>query len=93
MSPSSVAQPRPALVAAIALVLAFAFLGMRGIWDPDEGRYTNVALVMLDTGDWLSPMRNAETGHWTKPPMTYWLVATSVALFGAVIAFQMGGKL
>jgi 4-amino-4-deoxy-L-arabinose transferase-like glycosyltransferase len=79
---SSVANPRPVFVATIALLLAFAFLGMRGIWDPDEGRYTNVALVMLDSGDWLSPMRNEATGHWTKPPMTYWLVASSVALFG-----------
>ena len=67
---------------AIACLLAFAFLGTRGVWDPDEGRYTNVALVMLDSGDWLSPMRNAETGHWTKPPMTYWLIAASVATFG-----------
>ena len=66
----------------IACLLAFAFLGTRGVWDPDEGRYTNVALVMLDSGDWLSPMRNAETGHWTKPPMTYWLIAAIVATFG-----------
>ena len=71
-----------ACVAALAVSLAFCFLGLRGVWDPDEGRYTNVALVMLDTGDWLTPMRNGETGHWTKPPMTYWLVAASVAVFG-----------
>lgn len=24
---------------AVSLILAFAFLGLRGIWDPDEGRY------------------------------------------------------
>ena len=41
-----------------ALALAFAFLGTRGLWDPDEGRYTNVALNMLDSGDWLNPKRN-----------------------------------
>jgi hypothetical protein len=69
-------------VAAVALVLAFAFLGSRGIWDPDEGRYTNVALTMLDTGDWLTPHRNYEVGHWTKPPLTYWAIASSVAAFG-----------
>ncbi len=70
------------LVAVVALMLAFAFLGARGIWDPDEGRYTNVGLVMLDSGDWLNPMRNHETGHWTKPPMTYWAIAASVGTFG-----------
>lgn len=66
----------------ISLILAFAFLGLRGIWDPDEGRYTNVALTMLDSGNWLEPMRNEDTGHWTKPPLTYWLIAASVATFG-----------
>ncbi|BCT92200.1 hypothetical protein LYSHEL_12240 [Lysobacter helvus] len=74
---------RPAIwIAAIALVLGLLFLGQRGIWDPDEGRYTNVALNMLDSGDWLNPRRNEEVGHWTKPPLTYWAIASSVAVFG-----------
>lgn len=74
---------RPAWAASlIALVLAFGFLGSRGIWDPDEGRYTNVALQMLDSGDWLNPKRHHESGHWTKPPLTYWAIAASVAVFG-----------
>jgi 4-amino-4-deoxy-L-arabinose transferase-like glycosyltransferase len=70
-------------VAILALVLAFGLLGSRGIWDPDEGRYSNVALNMLDSGDWLNPRRNDEVGHWTKPPLTYWAIAASVAVFGA----------
>ncbi|WP_225876160.1 ArnT family glycosyltransferase [Lysobacter solisilvae (ex Woo and Kim 2020)] len=69
-------------LAVVALVLALGFLGTRGIWDPDEGRYTNVALNMLDSGDWLNPRRSDEVGHWTKPPLTYWAIATSVASFG-----------
>ena len=69
-------------IVAMALVLALGFLGTRGIWDPDEGRYTNVALNMLDSGDWLNPRRNDEVGHWTKPPLTYWAIAASVAAFG-----------
>lgn len=70
------------LLPLLGILLGLGFLGSRGIWDPDEGRYTNVALVMLDSGDWLDPMRNEDTGHWTKPPVTYWLVAASVAAFG-----------
>ena len=74
---------RPALwVALIAVCLSLLFLGHRGTWDPDEGRYTNVGLNMLDSGDWLNPRRNEEIGHWTKPPMTYWAIASSVAVFG-----------
>jgi 4-amino-4-deoxy-L-arabinose transferase-like glycosyltransferase len=67
---------------ALALLLAFAFLGLRGIWDPDEGRYTNVALNMLSSGDWINPHRMHEVGHWTKPPLTYWAIGASVAAFG-----------
>ncbi|PPT91973.1 ArnT family glycosyltransferase [Xanthomonas theicola] len=72
----------PLLALGLCTLLAFAFLGLRGIWEPDEGRYTNVALTMLDTGDWISPKRSEEVGHWTKPPLTYWLVASSVEAFG-----------
>jgi 4-amino-4-deoxy-L-arabinose transferase-like glycosyltransferase len=69
-------------IAALALALALLFLGSRGIWDPDEGRYTNVALHMLDSGDWLDPHRSSEINHWTKPPLTYWAIASSVAVLG-----------
>ncbi len=66
----------------IVVLLAFTFLGTRAIWDPDEGRYTNVAVNMLESGDWVHPMRNEHVGHWTKPPLTYWTIAASVATFG-----------
>ena len=69
-------------IAALVVVLALLLPGMRGIWDPDEGRYTNVAMHMLDSGDWLEPHRSEEVAHWTKPPLTYWAIASSVATFG-----------
>lgn len=71
------------VLALVALLLALGMLGSRGLFDPDEGRYTNVALTMLDTGDWIDPHRNADTGHWTKPPLTYWAIAASIASFGS----------
>lgn len=79
---TSSTQISRAWVALLALVLAFSCLGSRGLWDPDEGRYTNVAIEMLDSGDWVSPRRNDDTGHWTKPPLTYWAVASSLSVFG-----------
>lgn len=69
-------------IALLAIALALLFLGSRGIWDPDEGRYSNVALHMLDSGDWLDPHRSDQVNHWTKPPLTYWAIASSVAVFG-----------
>ena len=38
-------------VLALSLLFGFAFQGSRGIWDADEGRYVNVALQMVDSGD------------------------------------------
>ncbi|SHE50618.1 ArnT family glycosyltransferase [Thermomonas hydrothermalis] len=69
-------------IALLALVLALTGLGARGLWEPDEGRYTNVALTMLDRGDWVSPHRSPDTGHWTKPPLTYWVLAASMGTLG-----------
>lgn len=63
-------------------MLALFFQGARGLWDPDEGRYSNVALQMVDSGDYLTPRRNDETMHVTKPPVTYWAIAASVDVFG-----------
>jgi len=72
----------PLAAFALALVLALFFQGARGLWDPDEGRYSNVALQMVDSGDYLTPRRNEETMHVTKPPVTYWAIAASVNAFG-----------
>ena len=67
----------------LALMLfALAFQGERGLWEPDEGRYTDVALEMLRAGNFLVPMLNPERPHFTKPPLTYWSIAASVRAFG-----------
>jgi len=81
--PPAVLRSPSLWIALTSVVLALCFLGTRGMWDPDEGRYTNVALNMLTSGDWLNPHRNHEVGHWTKPPLTYWAIASSIAVFGA----------
>jgi 4-amino-4-deoxy-L-arabinose transferase-like glycosyltransferase len=70
------------LVIGLSLVLAVAVEGARGLYRPDEGRYTAVALRMLETGDWLNPEIHHETAHYAKPPLTYWSLAASMALFG-----------
>jgi 4-amino-4-deoxy-L-arabinose transferase-like glycosyltransferase len=62
--------------------VAFAFQGSRGIWEPDEGRYTSAAINMHEGGDWLVPSVDGRHPHLTKPPMTYWAVASSIGLFG-----------
>jgi 4-amino-4-deoxy-L-arabinose transferase len=63
-------------------VLAFAFQGSRGLFEPDEGRYSDVALQMLDSGDLLVPHLDPEHPHFTKPPLTYWSIGAGIALLG-----------
>ena len=67
---------------ALLVVLAFAFQGTRGIWEPDEGRYTSAGINMHEHGDWLVPTVDGEHAHLTKPPLTYWALAASFALLG-----------
>ena len=46
---------------------------------PDSAH--EIAREMLVTGDWVVPRLKGEP-HWSKPPLTYWLVAASIAVFG-----------
>ena len=69
------------LVAAVA-AYSLAFQGSRGLWERDEGRYTNVALRMLDKKDFIVPTLSDEKPHFTKPPLTYWVIAAGVTLLG-----------
>lgn len=69
----------------VICVMAFAFQGTRALWEPDEGRYTAVALQMLDSGDFLLPRLNDERPHLTKPPITYWIIAAGIAMFGTSV--------
>lgn len=66
----------------LALALALSFQGIRGLWGPDEGRYSNIALQMVESGDWVTPRRHPEHTHFAKPPMAYWAIASSVSVFG-----------
>ncbi|HSQ70164.1 MAG TPA: glycosyltransferase family 39 protein, partial [Steroidobacteraceae bacterium] len=72
----------PAWLMLLLVVMAFAFQGTRGIWEPDEGRYTSTGINMLESGDWLVPTIDGEHAHLTKPPVVYWALASSFGVFG-----------
>ncbi|MEO8001989.1 MAG: glycosyltransferase family 39 protein, partial [Arenimonas sp.] len=70
------------LIFLLASILGFSFMGSRSLFEPDEGRYTNVALMIADTNEWISLHRHPDSLHFTKPPLTYWAIAASVKTFG-----------
>ena len=68
------------------LLALWFFLGLlpllvRPLWEPDEGRYAEIAREMLGSGDWLTPHLNGVL-YFEKPPLQYWLSALSMKLFG-----------
>ncbi len=64
-----------------ALVVSSLFQGSRGLYDRDETRYSECAREMLVTGSWLVPLRDFRP-HLTKPPLTYWAIASGLMVFG-----------
>ena len=71
-----------ALLAIGVLAYSLALQGSRGIWEPDEGRYTDIACQMLRSGDFVVPAFNDDVPHFSKPPLTYWATAAGIALLG-----------
>ncbi len=82
-TPEAVKARRREIAVLVLLVsLGWFAQGSRAIWEPDEGRYTAVALQMVRTGDWINPRLNHEVLHFTKPPLVYWLLAGAFETFG-----------
>lgn len=57
------------------------FLGSRALSVPDEARYTEIPRYMVMSGDYITPRLNG-IKYFEKPPLMYWLEASSIKLFG-----------
>jgi dolichol-phosphate mannosyltransferase len=68
------------VVMAAAVLLLFANLSYPLI-EPDESRYAMIAATMLETGDFVVPLRDGEP-YLDKPPLLYWLTVASFRCFG-----------
>ncbi len=68
-------------IACLVLAIALPFQGTRPLFESSEGRYALVAQEMLHSGDWLHPTIDGQP-HWTKPPLTYWILAIGMRAFG-----------
>jgi 4-amino-4-deoxy-L-arabinose transferase-like glycosyltransferase len=68
------------LLFAAFLLLTFD-IGHYGLFEPHEGHFAGVAREMILRGDWITPTLNGAP-YLNKPPLLYWLIATSYQLFG-----------
>lgn len=67
----------------VAITLLFAGLGLRDPWPADEPRFALVAKQMVESGQWLFPMRGDEL-YPDKPPLLMWLQAVFLSITGSV---------
>jgi 4-amino-4-deoxy-L-arabinose transferase-like glycosyltransferase len=73
---------RVALAALIAALLYLPGLGSPALWEPDEGRYAEIAREMVVSGEYITP-RDDQVRYFEKPPLVYWAEAVAIRLFGA----------
>jgi 4-amino-4-deoxy-L-arabinose transferase-like glycosyltransferase len=66
--------------AAMFFIWFFA-LSLRDLISTDEGRYADIAMEMLQSGDWITPRLNGLL-YFEKPPLQYWASAISFAFLG-----------
>ena len=55
-------------------------IGQRKLANPDEGRYSVLAMHMADSGDFVTPRLNG-LKYFEKPPMQYWATAAAFNVF------------
>ena len=80
-------------IAALAVIVLFAGIGLRDPWPADEPRFAQVAREMVESGQWLFPTRGGEF-YPDKPPVFMWLIALFYILTGHLkIAFLLPSAL
>ncbi len=57
-------------------------MAMMPLLDTTEARYAEVARIMAESRDWITPWFDYEVPFWGKPPLSFWLEALSFRLFG-----------
>lgn len=68
------------LVLALASrILTMAFIPLT---DTTESRYGEIARKMVETNDWVTLQHDYGIPFWAKPPLSTWLAAGSMKLFG-----------
>ncbi|MDJ0568475.1 MAG: glycosyltransferase family 39 protein [Pleurocapsa sp. MO_192.B19] len=65
----------------LALIVTLLGIGSYGLYEPHEGHFAMVGQEMLLRDDWITPHLNGSP-YLNKPPLLYWLIATTSSIFG-----------
>ncbi|MFT3930462.1 MAG: glycosyltransferase family 39 protein [Spongiibacteraceae bacterium] len=66
----------------LALIARLICNAVIPLTDTTEARYGEIARKMLETGDWITPQHDYGVPFWAKPPLSTWLSAFSMKIFG-----------
>lgn len=69
------------ILIALCLLLFFFDLGVRPLWDVDEGMHAVTSKEMVLSGDWVTPTFNGQP-FYDKPVLHNWLIALAFLVFG-----------
>lgn len=66
-----------------AALLRLATLPAYPLHDTTEARYAEIARLMVVSDDWVTPQVAPGVPFWAKPPLSSWVAAASIKLFGS----------
>lgn len=66
----------------ILLVVPLVAMSVLPLADTSEPRYAEIARVMAQSGDWITPWFEPGVPFWGKPPLSFWAQAISLKALG-----------
>jgi len=83
LGPNSVTLLRWALALIVTLLATrLLSLGLYPLYDTTEARYGEMARIMLETDNWVTPQFDYNVPFWGKPPFQTWISALSFQWLG-----------
>ncbi|WED27197.1 glycosyltransferase family 39 protein [Vibrio sp. DW001] len=70
------------LMLGFAMLLRLISLSTYPLMDTTEARYGEMARLMVETGNWLTPQFDYGVPFWGKPPLFTWMSAVGINVFG-----------
>ena len=70
------------LILLSCLFIRICSLGLYPLMDTTEARYGEMARIMAESNDWITPMFDYGVPFWGKPPMFTWLSGLGFEVFG-----------
>ncbi|GAM74315.1 hypothetical protein JCM19241_5511 [Vibrio ishigakensis] len=70
------------VILAMALLIRLLSLGTYPLMDTTEARYGEMARLMIETNNWITPQFDYGVPFWGKPPLFTWMSAVGIETFG-----------